>query len=155
MINLDDLDRSDFLDISKDIVPKFQYKSIEEVILSNDISLIEKKGQEFLGEDQYRSPDWNLTGTNNSNPRNDNVVWKSIKLELHDLFCTDSEKYKDIRGIGDAKSYVRAGITYVVGVVAGLLGLLSSAVIGAVTLAFYAASRIGLNAWCRINSEAS
>jgi hypothetical protein len=82
--------------------------------------------------------------------RPDRKYWEFVKAEMHVFLCTDDKKYRALwKQIGDLQ---KKSTTAIVGVVATFLGASVGApatlLVGFVSVCFYAALKVGKEAYC-------
>ncbi|WP_157128332.1 hypothetical protein [Cupriavidus sp. USMAA2-4] len=144
-------DERQLLDAVEALVPSHQRVRVISLVKEKDISEeeYESNARELLGESR---PKGGIALTNaDLGPSAGKAVPVSvyIKKEIYDLFCTNSQRYRDERKEGAAT--VRNLITIVATAVAGNFSLPLGVVVGAVTLCLTAVLKIGTNAYCEAN----
>ena len=76
--------------------------------------------------------------------------WPFVKQEFHIFFCTDDEKYNELRT--KLKESGNATATTIVGIIAAaigdILGFEAGALVGLIALCIYCAIKIGKEAYC-------
>lgn len=86
-----------------------------------------------------------------NDPRPPKKYWKSVQVELNDLICGNSEKYKELRNKLDqaAKTGEKGLATLVAANVAATMGVEAGIISGLIALCLFSIKSIGVNAYCR------
>ena len=78
------------------------------------------------------------------------TYWTSVRAEVHELVCTKSERYADLRkrldSVGEKGD--KAIVALVAAAIGSTLGVAAGAIGGLVAVALFAVVKIGVNAYC-------
>lgn len=140
---LEDPSLSSFLD---EYVPSYQ-RALVKSALSEDVSSVESIGLMISG-DSMETTSISKTGAIDSRK---GKFWDYVKSEINNYYCTSSEEYSELRennSLG-ARDFLIAIST----IIATKLNIALVLVTGPIVIAIVTVSKIGIQAWCRMNSS--
>lgn len=145
--------KSELINLIDELVPSYQREYVTQFANLDDVSIetLERAGTQLLGEAEpvgFVVHVKNGTGINaNSSP-----IWACIKGEVQELFCTESDKYAAERKEG--RESVKNLVTIVATAVAAQFSLPLGVIVGAVTVCFMCALKLGVSAFCKARTVA-
>lgn len=135
----------EFEEVISSMVPSYLRDDIMYALQSHiECGDLEEMGLRLVGGQQPDSHIEHLGEVESSD-----LLWKSIKNEIYDLVCRETNKYKYERT--ESRGVIKHVVTIVSTAVASRFDLSIGLVVGAVTVALMSVLKVGRFAWCAAN----